>query len=154
MSHELCQLPVGGRLQLSPPFGKGYPIERLKGRDILLVGMGSSLSPLRSLLNSILRKDQQFGAVTFLYGARTIEDIPYRAEFDFWKKKVNLQLALSQPPHFELPGRTRVTELLPQLSFDSGRTVACICGTPTMQKEIINLLEKAGISKENIFLNY
>ncbi|MBI4373200.1 MAG: hypothetical protein HY585_05720 [Candidatus Omnitrophica bacterium] len=150
VGHEVCQLKAGDPMKISPPFGKGYPLERLKGKDVLLIGIGSALAPLRSLFKSILRKNQQFGEVTFLYGARTLDEIPYRDEFDFWKKKIRLYLAISQAES----SAARVTELLSHLSFHPEKTVACICGTSAMQKEVTNLLENAGISKDNIFLNH
>ena len=155
VAHELYRLKIGDQLKISPPFGRGYPIERLKGRDILLVGMGSGLSPLRSLLKSMLRREHQFGKITFLYGVRTLEDVPFKNEFDLWSKKIDLRFAISQPQHSKGTSFLgRVTHLLPQLSLHFDNTVACICGTKTMQEEVINLLERAGVSKENIFTNH
>lgn len=155
IAHELCRIQVGRELKISPPFGKGYPIERLKGKDVLLIGMGSGLAPLRSLLKSILRRDHQFGKITFLYGARTPRDIPFQTEFDVWAKKVDLHFAMSQPHDVPWHGFLgRVTHLLPGLHLQYASTVSCICGTRTMQEEVINLLERSGISKENILLNH
>jgi len=154
-AHDLCQVKVGERLKVSPPFGKGYPLERLKGKDVLLVGMGSGLSPLRSVLKCILRRREQFGKVTLLYGARTTGDVPYRDEFDFWERKINVELAISQPTDSKWSGFVgRVTGLLAQLSLRPSETVACLCGTKAMQEEVTNLLERAGVSKQNILLNY
>lgn len=155
VAHELCLSKIGERLNVSPPFGKGYPIAQFQMNDILLIGIGSGLSPLRSVLKSMLRREHQFGKITLLYGARTPEDVPYQAEFDLWHKKINLQLCISQPLDSKWPVfKGRVTEFLSGLAITTERTIACICGTRTMQEEVSNLLEKAGVSKDNIFLNY
>ena len=155
VAHELCQLKAGEHLKISLPFGKGFPIERFKGKDIFLIGIGSGLSPLRSLLKSILRRDQQFGKIAILYGVRTPEDIPYKTEFDLWAKKINLQIAISQAGNADWSGfRGRVTRLIPQLSLHPDSSIVCICGTKTMEEEVTNLLERAGISKDNILLNH
>ena len=163
-AHELCQVQIGDQLKVGPPFGKGFPIDRLKGKDVLLIGIGSGLSPLRSVLKSILRRDHQFGQVALLYGARTPEDIPYRSEFDRWAKLIRLEIALSRlhdskPIHSQgEAGRFfrqgHVTDLIPKLSLSPGKTIACLCGTKVMQEEVTKLLERAGVSKENILLNY
>ena len=154
-AHELCRLQVGDQIKVGPPFGRGYPLERLKNKDLLLVGMGSALAPLRSLLKSVLRRDQQFGKITFLYGARTPEDIPLKKEFDVWAKKIDLRFTISCPGSSTCTGFLgRVTGLLPQLSFDPHKTIACICGTKKMQEEVTNLLETTGFSKENVLTNY
>ncbi len=155
VAHELCQLKAGEHLKISLPFGKGFPIERFKRKDILLIGIGSGLSPLRSVLKSVLRRDQQFGKISLLYGARTLEAIPYRSEFDLWAKKVNLQIAISQTDNLKWTGfRGRVTQLIPKLFLRPSETIVCVCGTETMEEEVTNLLERAGISKENILLNH
>lgn len=155
IAHEICQASAGDILKVSLPFGKGYPITRFQKKDILLIGVGSGLSPLRSALKSVLRREHQFGQITFLYGARTEEDIPYQNEFNLWRKKINLHICLSQPRDSNGSDfKGRVTQFLPELSLRPQRMVACVCGTEAMQKEVMNLLERAGISKENIFLNY
>jgi NAD(P)H-flavin reductase len=155
VASELRQLKIGKRLKISFPFGKGYPLERLKGKEVVLIGIGSGLSPLRSLLRSMLRRDQLFEKIALIYGVRTPEDLPYKGDFDLWRKKIDLHLAVSQPGRSEWSGFVgRVTHLLPTLSLHPERTRACICGTRAMQEEVTNLLEQIGISKENILFNH
>lgn len=155
VAHELCQAKLGDPIKISQPFGKGFPIERLKGKDILLIGIGSGLSALRSLLKSLLRREQQFGEITFLYGARIPEDIPYKSEFHLWAKKINLQIAVSQHPDPSGANfKGRVTQLIPKLPLRPTQAVACICGTKAMEEEVTKLLESVGISKDNILLNH
>src|SRR3989338_10262599 len=155
VAQELCRLRANERLKISLPFGKGYPIERLKGKEVVLIGIGSGISPLRSLLRSMLRREHQFEKIELIYGVRTPEDLPYKSDFDLWRKKIDLHLAASQPGRSEWSGFVgRVTHLLPTLSLHPERTRACICGTHAMQEEVTNLLERIGISKENILLNH
>jgi len=155
VASELRALRAGERLKISLPFGKGYPLERLKGKEVVLIGIGSGLSPLRSLLRSMLRREHLFEKIVLIYGVRTPEDLPYKSDFELWKKKIDLHLAMSQPGRSEWSGFVgRVTHLLPTLSLHPERTRACICGTRAMQEEVTNLLEKTGISKENILFNH
>ena len=154
-AQELRRLRANERLKISLPFGKGYPVERLKGKEVVLIGIGSGISPLRSLLRSMLRREHQFEKIALIYGVRTPEDLPYKSDFDLWRKKIDLHLAASQPGRSEWSGFVgRVTHLLPTLSLHPERTRACICGTHAMQEEVTNLLERIGISKENILLNH
>lgn len=154
-AHDLNEVQIGDPIKISLPFGRGYSIERFKGKDILLVGMGSGISPLRSLLKSILKREHSFGKITFLYGVRTPEEIPFKNEFDLWTKKVDVKFAISSPmPSKWIGFLGRVTHLLPKVTLDFGKTIACVCGHKTMQEEVTNLLERAGISKDNILTNY
>jgi sulfhydrogenase subunit gamma (sulfur reductase) len=155
MAQELRTLQPGNKIKISLPFGKGYPLEQLKRKEVVLIGIGSGLSPLRSLLRSMLRREHQFEKIVLIYGVRTPEDLPYKSDFELWKKKVDLHLAMSQPGRSEWSGFVgRVTHLLPMLSLHPERTRACVCGTRAMQEEVTNLLERIGISKENILFNH
>ena len=102
-------------------------------------------------MKSILRREHQFGQVTLVYGARRREDIPYPQEFDLWAKKIDLRIAMTQPHGSEHPVFVgRVTKLLPTLAFHPHKTVAFLCGNRQMEDEVRNLLEIAGVSKDNI----
>ncbi len=153
-AHEISRLKAGDRLRISHPFGKGFPIDRFKNRDLLLVGIGSGLSPLRSLLKSLLRKDHQFKQITFIYGARSRDEVPFADDFDLWTKKINARMALTQPisagPNIF---QGRVTELIPRLDMNT-ETICCICGNKEMEEQVRILLETKGVSRENILLNY
>ncbi|GEM_PF-4298486 len=154
-THELCQRLTGEKIKMSLPFGSGFPIEQFKQKDLLLIGIGSGLSPLRSLLKSLLRKDHQFQRISLIYGAKNQAEIPFKSEFDFWSKKINVQIALTQPTGVDWRGfKGRVTDLIQNLEMKSKQTICCICGNKEMESEIRNLLERKGISKENILLNY
>lgn len=153
-AHEICHMKVGDRLKISPPFGKGFPIERFKTNDLLLIGIGSGFSPLRSLLKSLLRWDHQFKEITFVYGARNQAEIPFKDEFDLWAKKIKIQIALSQPTESWNGFTGRVTDLISKMKLDSEAMIFCICGHREMEEQVRNLLETKGISKQNILLNY
>ncbi len=153
-AHEISRMKVGDPLKISQPFGKGFPIERFKNHDLLLVGIGSGLSPLRSLLKSLLRKDHQFKQITFIYGARSRDEVPFTNDFDLWFKKIKAHIALTQPasagPNIF---QGRVTDFIPSLKLNA-ETICCICGNKEMEEQVRILLETKGVSRENILLNY
>ncbi len=154
-AHEIAQMKIGSRLKISFPFGKGFPVEQFKNHHLLLVGIGSGLSPLRSLLKSILRRDHQFQHIMLLYGARNQDEIPFKNEFDLWSKKMKVQIALSQPTGSDWKGfRGRVTDLISNLEIHFGETICCACGNKEMEEQVRKLLETKGVSKQNILLNY
>ncbi len=155
IAHEISRMQVGDRLKISRPFGAGFPIERLKRNDLLLIGIGSGLAPLRSLLKSLLRKNHQFQQITLLYGARSQDEIPFKNEFDLWAKKIKVQIVVSQPAGTAWDGfKGHVTDLVSKLGINPEGTICCICGNPEMERQARNLLETKGVSKQNILLNY
>jgi len=51
----------GDLVALRGPFGKGFPLELLKGQDLLLVAGGLGMAPLRSLLYAVLDDRRAMG---------------------------------------------------------------------------------------------
>ena len=49
--------------------------EAMNGRNLLFIGGGIGLAPLRSLIWNCLDCRQDFGAIRILYGARSVGDL-------------------------------------------------------------------------------
>jgi len=47
------ELPVGEVLGVRGPFGRGYPVEEFFGKEVLILGGGCGLAPIRSLLYTL-----------------------------------------------------------------------------------------------------
>ena len=57
-----------------------FPFERARGKNLIFVGGGIGLPPLRSLINYVLDHRGDYGDVHVLYGARTPADRVYKRE--------------------------------------------------------------------------
>src|SRR5262249_29960363 len=78
---------VGAMLRISKPMGTGFPIERARAKDVVLVATGSGISPIRSLIEVILRQRSAFGKITLYYGARTPNSFAYEEDLARWEKE-------------------------------------------------------------------
>jgi NAD(P)H-flavin reductase len=78
-------LTPGDRLGLRGPYGRGFPLDIAKGRDIVLMAGGLGLAPLRPLVLEFLRGRQDYGDVLLFYGAKTPRNLLYRDEFPGWE---------------------------------------------------------------------
>ncbi|MFW6163359.1 MAG: FAD-binding oxidoreductase, partial [Planctomycetota bacterium] len=85
VTDALHEVEPGAELGLRGPFGQGYPMDKLRGTEVLLVGGGVGLAPLRSLIYALLAEIDQFAKLLILYGARTPEELLYRRQFDDWR---------------------------------------------------------------------
>jgi sulfhydrogenase subunit gamma (sulfur reductase) len=70
LTNALHSLHPGDIVGIRGPFGRGFPIERFRGKDLLFAPGGLGLAPLRSLINEVLDNRALFGEVLILYGAR------------------------------------------------------------------------------------
>ncbi len=152
VTRALHQLQPGETVGIRGPFGNSFPLEEAKGQDILIVGGGIGLPPLRSLLEAILEERQSFGAVTLLYGARSPLDRVYKDELARWKNRGDLLvLETVDVGDDSWTGPVGVvTTLFPQVTLDPSRTVAYTCGPPIMIKFVIQELLRMGFGEKRI----
>ncbi|MGC9344934.1 MAG: FAD-binding oxidoreductase, partial [Bacteroidales bacterium] len=70
VTDKIFAMQQGDTFGLRGPFGNGFPIEKMKGKDVIIVAGGLGSVPLRSLLLYIMDNRDQFGRLIYLYGAR------------------------------------------------------------------------------------
>lgn len=152
VTHALHSLQAGDRVGIRGPFGNSFPYEAAKGQDILIVGGGIGLPPLRSLLEAILEERHAFGTVTLLYGARTPVDRVYKGELERWRSCGDLMVLETVDVGDDTwTGPVGVvTTLFSQITVDPARTVAYTCGPPVMIKFVIQDLLRMGVAEDRI----
>jgi NAD(P)H-flavin reductase len=146
---------VGDVVGIRGPYGKGYPLNEMKGRDILIVGGGVGLAPLRSLILSLLRGRGDYKKIFLRYGARTPDDIVYRDTVAQWSKTKGFDCAVTvdtAPSSWE-GRRGVVTTILSGLQVDMPTVHALVCGPPVMMKFVTYKLLEEGCKPENVYLS-
>jgi NAD(P)H-flavin reductase len=137
------------------PYGKGYPLEKFAGKDILIVGGGVGLAPLRSLLFSLFGEIEKYNKVVLRYGARTSNDIVYKDAIPEWakRKKVDV-LTTVDVGDPEWKGNVGlVTTILKDLPIDLKKAIAVVCGPPIMMKFVTLKLLDLGFKPEDTYLS-
>jgi NAD(P)H-flavin reductase len=149
---EIHKLSPGDTIGVRGPFGNGWPVERLRGKNVTIIGGGIGLSPLRSLIDYMLDNRGEFGTIKILYGARTQNDLVYRRQLDEWSTHPDTEVYCTVD--IGTPGWTGhvgvVTALFEQASIEPTNTLVVTCGPPIMIKFVTMGLEKLGFSDEDI----
>ena len=138
---------------LRGPYGNGFPIDMFQGKDILFIGGGIGLAPLRSLINYCLDKRGEFGKIDIVYGARTPEDMIQKDEiFKVWPEAPNTEVHLTVDREWEgWEGRVGfVPQCVEDICFAPDNRIAVTCGPPIMIKFVLQGLERLGFSPEQI----
>ncbi|MEW6007173.1 MAG: FAD-binding oxidoreductase, partial [bacterium] len=94
VTSALHNLDLGDKIGFRGPYGNWFPIDEMMGKDIVFIGGGIGLAPLRSLLLYCLDKRSDFGKITLIYGARSVDDLVYKRELEELKEKINLVLTV------------------------------------------------------------
>ena len=148
----------GATLELTEPFGQGYPVEAAEGRDVLLFAAGSGIAPIRALLQHVVAHRNRFGRATLFYGQRRGADFAYRAEHVDWERHgVRVVLCPSSADEAWPGVRGRVQEVARVLDLggsDPAGTEAFVCGMTAMVNDVKGTLKDAGIPPERVHLNF
>jgi len=154
MTSKLHQIKQGTRLGIRGPFGKGYPVEEFYNKEVLIVGGGVGLAPLRSLLLTLIAQKKNFRKIILCYGAKTPKDIIYKNQFEKWKKAgVKILRSVDKKDKTWRETEGVVTVLLDKIKIDKKNTVAIICGPPVMMKFATLKCLDLGIKDNSIYLS-
>ncbi|MBO8126950.1 MAG: FAD/NAD(P)-binding protein [Firmicutes bacterium] len=151
----LHRLNPNDEVGIRGPYGNGFPVDYMEGKDVLIVAGGVGLAPVRSLLLYILDNRDQFRSVTLLYGARSLEDMLFREELKTLERHpdLNILLTLDSGDTRLWPFRTGlVTSLFEEITV-APKTVAAVCVPPVAYKFVTKGLLDKGISGEDIFMS-
>lgn len=155
VTDALHELEPGVTLGIRGPFGKGYPVKKLEGQNVLVVGGGVGLAPLRSLLYHLFEHLDAYRRVSIRYGARAPEELCFERQYAQWDAMSNVDFT----PTIDRPaaGWTRhvglVTTLLDDLDMDIDTTYALSCGPEIMLKFVTWKLLDLGFPPERIYLS-
>ena len=155
LTEYLFKLGRGDLIGLRGPYGKGWPVEKLKDKDVLIVGGGIGLAPLRPVIREVQRNRRDYGRLSILYGARNPSLLLYRYEFDEYRKIPNSELLLTVDRADETwTGNVGVvTQLIPKASVDPRNAVALVCGPEIMMRFTVKALEEQGFKGNQIYLS-
>jgi NAD(P)H-flavin reductase len=154
---KLHTLKVGDKVGIRGPFGNGFDADLLKGKDLLFVAGGLGIAPLRSLLNYVLEKREDYGRVILLYGCKEPRELLFGEEMLALEKRddVEYKPTVDWCPEGELwTGNIGViTTLIPQVDFNPASTYAIVVGPPIMYKFVIRDLKKRAVPDDHIILS-
>ena len=155
VTSALHRLQPGDKLGFRAPLGNGFPIEKMRGKDLLFAPGGIGLPPLRSLINQVLDERGSFGRVIILYGARRPEELLFRDELDDWVARDDVECFITVDRGDETwDGHVGViTTLFPEVSVNPRNTVAVTCGPPIMYRFVLMELLGKGIPETQIYLS-
>jgi sulfite reductase subunit B len=155
LTGALHMLEPGDEVGIRGPYGKGFPITLMEGNDILIVGGGLGIVPLRSLIYYIIDNKREFGKVYILLGSRTPKDILFGDEVEQWQERVdvNFSCTVDRVDEDWKGNIGLITSLIPGVNLDPHLTFAAVVGPPVMYKFVIKELQKKQIPDRQILVS-
>ncbi len=155
LTRAMHKLAAGDTLGIRGPFGNGFPVESLMGKDLLVVAGGIGLVPLRSLIKYSLTHRDAFGRVIILFGARSPKERLFTDELAHWSSRMDVEfLETVDRGDADWKGNVGViTTLFKKISIDARRTAVLIVGPPVMYKYTLLEARAKEVPKQNIWLS-
>ena len=155
VTDRLHSIQKGVELGIRGPYGKGYPLNEFKGKEVYIVGGGVGLAPLRSLLLALLNTKEDYKKIIFRYGARTPNDIIYKNLVEDWKNgtDIDVKLTVDKADNLWKGNEGVVTTILDNKDVNIENAVGVVCGPPIMMKFATFKLVEMGFKDSQIYLS-
>jgi len=154
VTSAMTKLNVGDTMGLRGPYGNSFPLEQMKGKNIVFIAGGIGLAPVRCIIWNVLDLRDQFQDITIICGARTVADLVYKNELEDWKSMSGIKTIVTVDPGGETPDWKGeigfVPTIVEKVSPSANDTIAILCGPPLMIRYTFPIMEKLGFKEENI----
>ncbi len=153
----LHKVEEGDKVGIRGPFGEGFDVEFLKGKDLLFICGGLGIVPLRSLVGYVRDNYEDYGEVNLLYGCKEPSERLFVDEIQKWRKSdfCTLNETVDQcPVDADWDYNVGViTSLIPEVDFDPETTYSVVCGPPIMYKFVMQELDKKNLPDDHRFVS-
>lgn len=155
VSRALAGLTKGAVIGLRGPYGAPWPVDKAKGRDVVVIAGGLGLAPVRPILYELIENRGDYGKVTLLYGARSPSEILFPQELAHWRSRLDFGVEVTVDRGTESwHGHVGVvTSLLRSADFDPAHATAFVCGPEIMMRFAANGLTDMGVAPTDVHLS-
>jgi len=157
VSTHLHAMQVGDIMGIRGPLGNGFPWERIKGKNVVIIGGGFAFTTLRASIVKMMASREDYGDITVIYGARRPGMLLYREELETWGKRddINLHLTVDAAEDPEWKHHIGFIPAISEQEAPEGNedTVAIVCAPPIAIKFTQPVLEQKGYTDDNIIMS-
>ena len=146
-------LSEGEKVGIRAPLGNWFPYKDMEGKNILFIGGGIGMAPLRPLIFYTLENKEKYLKLTLLSAAKSPDDFCFKSDLDEWGKSKDIEL--TQTIDNSCYGWDKEVGLCPnvleKMNPSPQNTVAVLCGPPIMIKYTVGILKKLNFEDTNIY---
>lgn len=155
LTNVIFDKQAGDVMFLRGPYGKGWPMDELKGKNLIVVAGGTGVSPVRSLLNYCLKNKGFVKSVNLICGFKNNESVLFKGDLANWKSAFNARFCLDneEKEGFSKGLVTAYIKDIPLASFGDDY-VAVVVGPPIMMKYAGLELLKCGYDEKKIWMSF
>ena len=156
VTKAMSQLKTGDKIGVRGPYGRGWPLQKAEGKDVVLVTGGLGCAPVSSVIRYVMRRRGLFNHLVIMQGVKHKDDLIWQGQYDQWRKIPDTQvlLAASDDKSARWPWYSgHVTSLMDQVEFEANNSIAMMCGPEAMMNAAVTELAKRDLSENDIWLS-
>ncbi len=151
---QMTKLLPGDTLDVRGPYGNGWPVGKLIGKNVLILIGGMGIVPLRPLIFELIKYKKEFKKINIVAGFKTPEFVLFEQDFLLWQKQLNYLKVCVEHSSKNWWGETgMITDILKHIKIDPKNTVVLMCGPDIMFKFCNQILTEKGVSDRQIFVS-
>jgi len=153
VTDALARLGVGGQVFVRGPFGNPWPVDRVAGRDVVIVAGGLGLASQRAAILR-LASGRSCRSIGVLHGAKRPDGLLYTREYDAWRAAgVDLRTIVDEADAAWPGPRGLVTSLLADTIRDAAATTILCCGPDPMMFGVAETAIGRGVAPHDVHLS-
>lgn len=155
VTKAISQLEVGQSMNVRGPYGNGYPMHYFVNNNLLFIGGGCGVAPLKGIIEYVQHHREDFGEVDIYAGYRSRDDILFKHLLEEWEKAYNLYITIDKDAgtyHYSCPVGF-VTNAIQGANISPHNKIAFVCGPPIMMQKTIPLLLEKGFHEDQIWVS-
>jgi NAD(P)H-flavin reductase len=152
VTRTLHSLEAGDPVGVRGPLGNWFPMEQIKGHNVVILGAGIGGAPLRPVIQTILDNRTDYGDMTILWAARRPDLLVFTDEFNEWRSAPDTEFHLTVDRGDEdWTGNVGlITQLLEQVDPSPEDAVTITCGPPIAIHFVFLTLQKLGFTGQQM----
>ena len=155
VTEALWNVEEGDTIGFRGPYGNGYPMGRWKGKNLIFIGGGIAMPPIRCAILYALENRGDYGDITVVYGARTVGDLVFADELRRWADHDRVRVVACVDPGGETPDWTGEIGFVPTVvekaNIPASNAAALVIGPPVMIQFTLPVLSKMGLGGQDIY---
>jgi NAD(P)H-flavin reductase len=154
----LHESEVGRPMGIRGPLGNTYPLDRMKGRNIVIIGGGFAVTTLRATIRYLLHPTIRPSVkdLTVIYGARSPGELCYKSEFFEWQTRddVSVHLTVDKGDDNWKGKVGLIPAVVKEVNPSPDHAICLICGPPVMLKFTIPVLKELGFEPADTYISF
>lgn len=155
VTRAISQLKVGDKIGVRGAFGRGWPLEQAKGKNVTIISGGIGCAPVVSVIHYIARRRADYGRLQIFQGIKHSSDMIFNEYFTRWQSipQTEVVVAADKSESGWSWSTGRLVDTIKRTPLDPTNQVVMMCGPEVMMEFVVKELLSRGFDEQSIYLS-